>query len=226
MSAPKYRMGIESGRLKSLRLKLGHLPVFNLCRVRSSAMKTIRTFIAIPLCDEVRQATIRMIRRLGEPDDGIRWVPTDNLHLTLKFLGEVDNTEVPRICNLLREICSDFEPFELSFQGTGGFPDLDRARVLYAGVDDQSQSLTELVTRLERELADLGFKPEPRDYTPHLTLGRTKGSKRKATSEVIQRMKDLGEIELGSMSADTVCVFASFMDKEGPTYQVMDTIQI
>lgn len=187
-------------------------------------MKTIRSFIAIPLSPKVNRATVRLIERLRQPDDGIKWVPTDNLHLTLKFLGEVDNTEVPRVCDVLRDICDEFEPFELTFVGTGGLPNIEQPRVLYAGVEDPSQSLTEIVARLERDLAELGFKPEPRDYTPHLTLGRTRGGSRRASSDVVERLRGDESTTLGSMPVDTVQMVASFLDKHGPTYQIMDTI--
>ena len=85
-------------------------------------MHNIRSFIAIPLAPDVQRAAVRLIKRLSEPNDGIKWVPTDNLHLTLKFLGDVDNTEVPRVCDVLREVCEDFQPFDLHLIGTGGFP--------------------------------------------------------------------------------------------------------
>ena len=66
-------------------------------------MKSIRSFIAIPLDPEVSRAAVRLIERIREPGDGIKWVPTDNLHLTLKFLGDVHNTEVPQVCEVIRD---------------------------------------------------------------------------------------------------------------------------
>ena len=189
-------------------------------------MKTIRSFIAIPLTPEITRAAVRLIERLHEPGDGIKWAPTDNLHLALRFLGEVDNTEVPRVCQVVRDICREFPPFELRLAGTGGFPDAERPRVLYAGIEDPSNSLTEIVGALERDLAELGFKPEPRDYTPHLTLGRTKRGSRRATSEVVERLKRDRETELGIMHVDKVQVLASFLDKTGASYQVMDTVPL
>lgn len=189
-------------------------------------MKNIRSFIAVPLNTEVGRSAVRLVKRLRQPGDGIKWVPTDNLHLTLKFLGDVDNTEVPRVCEVLHEVCSDFAPFDLEFAGTGGFPNLQRPRVLFAGVHDPSESLTQLVLQLERELAELGFKPEPRDYTPHLTLGRTKSGSRRASDEVIGRLEREHQTNLGGMSVDTVQMFASFLEKGGPVYQVMDTVRL
>ncbi len=113
-------------------------------------MKSIRSFIAIPLDPEVSRAAVRLIQRIREPGDGIKWVPTDNLHLTLKFLGDVHNTEVPQVCEVIREVCKVHAPFELKFSGTGGLPSIERARVLYAGVNDPSGTLTEIVMALEQ----------------------------------------------------------------------------
>ena len=191
-----------------------------------SGMKTIRTFVAIPLGDQVKREAIRLIERLRHPDDRIKWVPTDNLHLTLKFLGEVDNTEVPSVCNVVQDACRDRDPFELHFAGTGGFPDLDRPRVLYVAIEDESRGLTEIVSELETGYADLGFKPESRDYTPHLTIGRTKGGRGKASEEVIARMRAAQQLEIGRMVVESVHVIASFLDKQGPTYQVMGSVEL
>ena len=187
-------------------------------------MNSIRSFIAIPLSSEIAQAATKMSNRLKEAGDGIKWVPTDNLHLTLKFLGEVYNTEVPKVCTVVQDICETMPPFELVFHGSGGMPSVDRARIIHAGVIDESNQLTSMVTQLEVELAKLGFKPESRDYRPHLTLGRAKA--RRASDEVMDRVKLEEETNLGSMVVEEVQVIASFLDKQGPTYQIMDVIEL
>lgn len=173
---------------------------------------------------EVSRAAVRLMERLREPGDGIKWVPTDNLHLTLKFLGDVLNTEVPQVCDVVRKVCENYEPFELKFRGADGLPTLERARVICAGVEDASGSLTEIVGSLERELAELGFKPENRDYKPHLTLGRAKS--RRAGDPVIERLRKETDSDLGNMWVSEVQIIASFLDKKGPTYQVMDTVDL
>lgn len=189
-------------------------------------MKTIRTFIAVPLGDEVSRNAIRLIERLRQPNDGIKWVPTDNLHLTLKFLGEVNNTEVADVCAVLQNVCADREPFELRFAGAGGLPSIERPRTLIARMEDPTESLTEIATELDREYAELGFKREPRDYTPHLTLGRTKAGSRRPSPEVMERLLRETDIEIGMMVVDRIQVIASFLDKSGPTYQVMNTVDL
>ena len=187
-------------------------------------MQTIRSFIAIPLAKPIRVKATKLIDSLTREGDGIRWVPKDNLHLTLKFLGEVKNTEVPRVCDILRVVTSQHTSFELTFGGLGGFPSLDRARVVCVNVDDPSGKLCQIVAELESKLADIGFKPEPRDYVPHLTLGRTKKGSRRASNEVIERITNHQAANIGVMEVDTVQMIASFLEKQGASYQVMDTI--
>jgi 2'-5' RNA ligase len=187
-------------------------------------MRKIRSFIALPLAASISGSATKLIRKLSELDGGIKWVPTDNLHLTLKFLGDVENTEVIDICSVLSDICYQFDPFPLNFMGTGAFPDLDRPRVLYIGADDPTGALVEMVSQMEVELAKLGFKPEPRDYRPHLTIGRSRN--RRISAEALEVLQSHAEVEFGEMETDVVELIGSFMDKGGPTYNVMDTIEI
>lgn len=189
-------------------------------------MKTIRSFIAIALDAPIRRSVGRLLERLAEDKDGIKWVPIDNLHLTLKFLGDVDNVEVPRICDSIRAVCESIEPFDLEFAGASGLPNPSRPRVICVAVEDPSGLLCQLVRELETRLADLGFKPESRDYVPHLTLGRTRGGSRYASDAVIEKMRRENNCRIGAMRVDNVQLVASFLDKGGPTYQVMDTIEL
>ncbi len=187
-------------------------------------MRKIRSFIALPLAGSIRGGATKLIRKLSEVDPGVKWVPTDNLHLTLKFLGDVENTEVHEICKVIADVGYQFDPFLLRFAGTGAFPDLDRPRILYVAVEDPSGALVEMVSQLEEDLAKLGFKPEPRDYRPHLTIGRSRN--RRISDEALQIMQAHRDHEFGEMETDVVELIASFLDKKGPTYQVMDTIEL
>lgn len=189
-------------------------------------MHTIRSFIAIPLAPAVGRQARRLLRQLRRDQDGIKWVPEDNLHLTLKFLGEVVDREVPDVCRAMRRVASGFEPFQIELGGTGGFPNDLRPRVLWAGISAGGEVLTALVAALEGELARLGYKPESRDYRPHLTLGRVRSGSRTASTEVVERLNSQRERQLGQMPVDRLLLQASFLDKGGPTYQVMDTVPL
>jgi RNA 2',3'-cyclic 3'-phosphodiesterase len=187
-------------------------------------MHTIRSFIAIPLSGEVQRAVRKIARELHGEKDGMKWVPEDNLHLTLKFLGDVVDRDVPQVCKVIRECCQSTPPFELEFEGTGGFPSDERPRVVWAGITSGGESLIDLVARLETGLAKLGFKPEPRDYRPHLTLGRVRSGTRSASEEVVEKVLRFKHRRLGLLLVDQVRLYASFLDKAGATYNVMDTI--
>ncbi|MCD0458313.1 RNA 2',3'-cyclic phosphodiesterase [Roseiconus lacunae] len=189
-------------------------------------MQTIRSFISIPITPGITSAASKIIRALKPVDSGIKWVPIDNLHLTLKFLGEVDNVEIPDVCNAIRRVTQQIAPFELHFHGTGGFPNLEKPRVLYAGIEDPSGRLVQMVADMELELADLGFKPEPRDYRPHLTLGRARSKGGRVSAELTEAAESFRDTHLGDMVVDELNLMASFLDKQGPTYQVMDTIEL
>lgn len=189
-------------------------------------MRTIRSFIAIPLAPPIEHSLVRLIQNVQEEGDGIRWVPTDDLHLTLKFLGEIENVEVPAVCEAIRDVCDQIEPFELIFGGAKGMPSSDRARVLCMGVQDPTGGLCQLVSGLETRLADLRFKPESRDYRPHFALGRARSGYRKAEDDVMKRLMEYSDVVLGEMTADEVLLVGSFLEKSGPSYQVMDTIEL
>lgn len=189
-------------------------------------MQQIRTFVAIPLGRNIAQAMARLMTQQQSPGDGIKWIPQENLHLTLKFLGDVDNVDLPKICRVAEESVREIEPFTLTIAGTGGMPSAERARSLYAGIDDPTGSLVKIVGGMERGYADLGFKPEPRDYVPHLTLGRTRGGSRRASPDVVERWLTHRDKVFGEMSVDAVRIIGSFLDKDGPSYQTMNTIDL
>ncbi|MEO9593610.1 RNA 2',3'-cyclic phosphodiesterase [Rhodopirellula bahusiensis] len=189
-------------------------------------MKTIRTFLAIPLPSDLARTASRWMAETKSPGDGIKWVPDENLHLTLKFLGEVDNVETPAVCNTLEAACEDLEPFPLVLEGASGIPDLERPRVLTVAVDDATSTLTNLVADLEKRFAAMGYKPEPRDYRPHLTVGRTRSGTRRANSDVINRWRKFEEDEIGEFNVREIHVVGSFLEKQGPTYNVLGRVQL
>lgn len=214
-------------------------------------MKTIRTFLAIPLPPPLARSASQWIHEMKDGADklsrpteknpaenrstvspetphsamGIKWVPEDNLHLTLKFLGEVDNVEVPQVCDIVEAVCEPFDPFALQFVGAGFLPDKDRARILSVSIEDPVDTLTKIVGQLEDRFAAIGFKREPRDYVPHLTLGRARSGSRRLSQQAIDRWSQHENDPLGEMTVDCVQVIGSFLDKRGPTYNVMHTVE-
>jgi len=133
----------------------------------------MRAFVAILPPPEVREALSRAARSL--PVIGVRWVRPENIHLTLKFLGEISEEQAPQIASALAQVARLRRPFRIEPEGLGAFPSPERARVLWAGVGKGSASLEELAAAVEEALFPLGFGREQRPFRAHLTLGRARG---------------------------------------------------
>ncbi|MEM9827672.1 MAG: RNA 2',3'-cyclic phosphodiesterase [Planctomycetota bacterium] len=189
-------------------------------------MQSFRTFVGIALPADWSRPVARLIQRCEAPGDGVRWVPQDNLHLTLKFLGDVENTEVPAVCDIAANACESVEPFELAIRGGGGIPSNDRPRVLALKLDDPSERLRKLVQALELGFAEIGIRQESRDYVPHLTIGRARGGSRRVSQTALDGFLAAADSVRGEMCVDEVRVVASFLDKGGASYQTLDTVAI
>lgn len=141
----------------------------------SGPRETLRTFIALSVPPEAQQSLAPAVQHLSAAVPGaVRWVDLDGLHLTLKFLGNVDAGRVDGITQEMRQACREPSPFELSLSALGVFPDARRPRVVWAGVRGDLGQLVELQGDVEMAMAGLGFAPEKRPFAPHLTLGRVR----------------------------------------------------
>src|SRR5262245_32157842 len=141
-------------------------------------MARLRTFIAVELEKGIRSRCVALQQSLGRSGGEVKWVEPDNIHVTLLFLGEVDEREVHELCRAVCETCSGFEPFALSVEGLGCFPNARRPRVVWVGVGAGAARLVALHDALETPLLELGcYRREERRYTPHVTLGRVKSDR-------------------------------------------------
>ncbi|UCC47463.1 MAG: RNA 2',3'-cyclic phosphodiesterase [Gemmatimonadota bacterium] len=139
----------------------------------------MRLFIAINPTSEERARLAEAARELRESDYGVRWVPPENVHLTLKFLGEVQEQRVAELSSGLGEAVKGRGPFKMAVSGFGAFPSPSRPQVVWAGVTPSS-TLRELHEAIEEATALLGFERETRSFHPHLTLGRAQRRARPA----------------------------------------------
>jgi 2'-5' RNA ligase len=137
----------------------------------------LRTFVAIFPPANVQSAVTKVLQatRNSIGERVVRWVRPDNVHLTLKFLGDIQREDLGDLCAALEEACARHTPFEASLAGLGAFPSERHARILWAGISAGSERLSSLAADLDAVLVPLGFEREKRTYTPHLTLGRIRG---------------------------------------------------
>ena len=142
-------------------------------------MEKIRSFIAIELSPEIRQSLARLQEKLkaaGNPP--VRWVDPANIHLTLKFLGDIDSGITGRITAALEAAARDTHPCSIEVSGLGVFPNPRRVQVVWVGLTGEMEKLNRLQKSIEDGLMPLGFPPEGRAFSPHLTLARVKRLRR------------------------------------------------
>lgn len=134
----------------------------------------MRLFVAVHPPPEVSETLHRAARRLPVAGE-VRWIPPGNIHLTLKFLGDVHEQNLKGIEKALSAIRRRHRPFDAALSGFGAFPSKRKARVLWAGFGEGSEHLHELARDIESVLGPLGFERERRAFTPHATIGRARG---------------------------------------------------
>ena len=139
-----------------------------------ASLPMLRTFIAIPLPNEVIAQLDRMQRRLQRtcPDRCIRWVNPRTIHLTLFFIGEMPETRIAQINQVLSEIAGPYPSFTFTVGNLGTFPNPQRPNVIWVGVGDSDHKLANLHKAVNEGMARVDFTPETRKFTPHLTIGR------------------------------------------------------
>jgi 2'-5' RNA ligase len=185
----------------------------------------IRTFIAVDIGSGVLGAIGRELPRLIAAAPDFKWVATEKMHLTLSFLGDLLDRDVPEICRAVTQAVQGIEEFEVEIVGLGGFPHNDRPRVVWAGVDQGRQELCELQAAVAGAVSQLGF-PSDRDvYTPHLTLARA-GREGHYSRDLVDLIGQMNRHSFGVTSVDEVVVYASYREKTGPNYVPMAHIEL
>jgi 2'-5' RNA ligase len=149
------------------------------------------------------------------------------MHLTLKFLGDVPDTETPDICRVVSEVASRFEPFEITCRGAGAFPTPEHPRTLWIGIEDGAEELCALQAALENALKEqLGFPKEARRFQPHLTIGRVKHEPPSAHGELAALLVKQAHFDADLSVIDELVVFASFLGRGGPTYEALGRAEL
>lgn len=181
----------------------------------------MRTFIAIEIPEPLKQNLDRSMEALrSNLGDGlIRWVRLESMHLTLKFLGEIELDQVRAIQDILEEIAAMFSSFNLEISGFGCFPNSRRPRVVWTGFESNSSELLQLQAELETRMEGIGFEREQRDYHPHLTLGRVRKGLSRDDMELISVRAQKASIGvLGSFEVEAISLIQSVLRPEGATY--------
>ena len=180
-------------------------------------MARVRTFVGIEIGDVIRTRSAALQAELGRTADGVKWEVPRNFHITLVFLGDVEDRSLPGVCRAVAEAAAGEPPIPLRVSGLGAFPNARRPRTIWAGVADGTEALVRLHDAIEVRLVDLGgYRREERPYTPHLTLGRVRDEAvGHQLAPLLTRHRDW---DGGQTLVEEVVVFASEPGREGPVY--------
>jgi 2'-5' RNA ligase len=180
----------------------------------------MRAFIAIELPQEIKDSLGRLQAKLKTAGADVKWVDPKNIHLTLKFLGEIDEQTKERVSTKLAEICSGRKQFNLSLSSCGAFPNTDSPRVIWAGIEQGDKEIKTIADAIEIQLESIGIPKETREFSSHITLGRTRSSKNRP--ELAKILSELSSKPLKEQfPASKITLFKSTLTPRGPIYETL-----
>jgi 2'-5' RNA ligase len=182
----------------------------------------VRAFVALEISDEVRSALERAQRGLARAPVKVKWVPARNLHVTMKFLGDIEPAQAEAVRAVLAEAAGG-GPVPFVVEGLGAFPPRGRPRVLWAGVSEGSEAVSAVQAALEAGLRPLGFEAERR-FVPHVTLGRVKSPRGAETLRA--EMERIGGRRFGRCTATELVLFESTLTPMGAEYRAAERVRL
>ena len=184
----------------------------------------LRTFIAVSLSPSILAGIEKLMRTLQSNGEGVHWVEPQNLHITLKFLGDVPLNDLPQLIRTLTQsVCQNYS-FDLTLQGFGAFPNLESPKTIWIGCREGAEELGQLAEMINESLRPLGFPKEARRFSPHLTIGRVK---KPAQRSPLMPILDANQNRLfGSCSISEVQIFASELTRRGPIYTELAAVAL
>ena len=177
--------------------------------------KTIRSFLAIELDEELVPKILDVQKEFKKTNANIKYVPSQNMHFTLKFFGNIDLDMVEDISSAVEKVIKNYSSFDLNIKNCGCFPNKKVIKVLWLGLEEGSP-IKDLQKDLDKEFRKLGFKKE-KNFISHLTIGRVKSPKNK--KEIREAIEKLEDIEIGQMSVSKICLKKSTLTPQGPIYE-------
>ena len=185
-------------------------------------MSNIRAFLAIDLDEDLKPKINSLIKEFQKIDTKIKYVELVNLHLTLKFFGDIDENGLNSLENAISNVVCNFKPFNIQIKKCGSFPNKNRINVIWVGIDDDT-ILKQLHDKLDEEFKKLGFDKDKK-FSTHLTIGRMKTAKNKA--QVRTTIEENEEIEIGEMEVNKFTLKKSTLTPSGPIYEDLKVFEL
>ncbi len=184
----------------------------------------IRSFLAIEVSVPVLKRIEKIQEDLKSSDSDVRWVSPEKIHLTLKFFGNIEESQIDSIMGSISKPVQATPPFQIKVRGAGAFPNPKNPRVVWVGLTEGKETLSRLHQELESSLEKIGFQPEDRSFNPHLTLGRVKSSRGKGA--LAAKIEKYREEEFGEFQVERVILFKSDLMPSGPVYTALREVKL
>lgn len=182
----------------------------------------LRTFIAIVLSEEIKDFLVKLQEKLKASNADVKWVKKEGIHLTLKFLGNVEQKKIDEIIKIINNISNHMASFQLELGSIGAFPKKEIPRVIWVDLSKGDEETKAIAQKLEEEIAKLGIPKEKRAFSSHITLGRVKTSlNRKQLIEQLNYLQANPLKEKPKYKVEKITLFKSTLTPTGPIYQVL-----
>ncbi|MFA6216356.1 MAG: RNA 2',3'-cyclic phosphodiesterase [Candidatus Omnitrophota bacterium] len=182
----------------------------------------MRAFIAIEIPQEIKGFLAALQKGLRRSNADISWVKPHNIHVTMRFLGEIELLQQNAITKILDTVSKRHSSFKLRLSSLGAFPNAKSPRVIWVGIDLGTEQLQKIAGELETALQGSGFSPEERPFTSHMTIGRTKSSlNRSLLVKIMENVNQRFEEEKPEMIVSKITLFKSTLTPGGPVYEAL-----
>lgn len=185
-------------------------------------MTQVRAFLAIEVPEELKLKIYKVIKQFKKTDARIKYVELENLHLTLKFFGDIDEEGIEVLSDKISSVLEEFDEFKVNIKGCGAFPNENRIKVIWLGLENDG-IVKKLHKELDKEFVRLGFDRDKR-FSTHLTIGRMKSAKGK--DKVKSAIEEFRDIEIGEMNVDRIVLKKSTLTPQGPIYEDLKVFEL
>lgn len=185
-------------------------------------MSQVRAFLAIDLDDDLKPKINKIIKEFKQIDTRIKYVELTNLHLTLKFFGDIDTNGMNLLEEAIANVLKDFNAFNIKIMGCGAFPNRNHIKVIWVGIDEDS-IIRDLHDKLDKEFVRLGFDRDKK-FSTHLTIGRMKSAKNK--DKVKSVIEEFSDFEIGEMEVSKISLKKSTLTPQGPIYEDLTVFEL
>lgn len=187
----------------------------------------MRAFIAIELPQEIKNRLTEIQNLLKKSGADVKWVKPENIHLTLKFLGEIDKEKLIKIVEIIEDTAGNNAPFQIRLFSLGAFPKIEFPRVIWIAIDKGDKETKRLAKELEEKIEKLGIPIEKRGFSSHITIGRVRSLLNKdRLAKVLKESENYFGGENIEFGARKITLFKSTLSSSGPVYEVLKEVNL